>query len=188
MIGRREVLAAGAIGVALAFPAPANACSISVDRRERFSDRACRQAIEAWVDLLNQAPQMTLDQVSEAVDEMSVSLDSDMVWDALGERTATETGRDYLFYKEFRLSGGRLDTRPIRIDEVNLIRRLRNRATYQFTLERYSFHPADPEGCNGMFTHGEFWGEERDSYLATFWNNRLQSVKPFPEWYLEERS
>ena len=188
MIGRRELLAAGAVGAAL-FAAPAaQACSLTADVRRKFSDRACRAALEEWVGLLNRAPQMSAEAIAEQVDDLNMTIDDEMVWEVLGERTSTRTDRGYLFYKEFRLSGGRLDTRPIRIDEINLIRRLKNRATYQFTIERYSYHPADPEGCNGLFTHDEYWGVERDSYLATFWNNRLRTVRPFPEWYLEERA
>ena len=185
MIARREVIAAGALGLTLAFAPPADACSLTATRRVRFDDRACRRALQAWVDLLNRGPQMTLDEIETAADAMSVSLDDEML--DFVERAEAETERVYRFYKEFRLAGGRLDPRPIGIDEMNLIRQLRNRAAFQFTLERYSYHPADPEGCNGMFTHDEYWGVDRVSYLAAFLNNRLQSVKLFPEWPLEER-
>ena len=188
MIGRREVLAAGAAGVALLAAPAAEACSIVAQRFVRFSDRASRQALQEWVELLYVGPSMSAEAIADRVDDLNISIDEDMVWNVLGERTNTDTDRGYTFYKEFRLSGGRLDTRPIRIAETNLIRQLRNQATYQFTLERYSYHPADPEGCNGMFTHDEYWGVDRVSYLATLLNNRLRSVRPFPEWYLEERA
>lgn len=188
MIGRRELLAAGAVGAALLAAPAAQACTLTGEVRRKFSDRACRAALEEWVELLNQGPQMSADAIAERVDDLNITIDDDMVGEALAETANTETGRDTRFYKEFRLSGGRLDTRPIRIDGINLIRQLKSRATYQFTLERYSYHPADPEGCNGLFTHDEYWGVERDSYLATFWNNRLRTIRPFPEWYLEERA
>ena len=186
MIGRREVLACGAAGVALALAPSAEACSLVANPRRRFSDRACRAALQAWVDLLNRAPQMSIEQIEEVDDELSVEIDDELVDDVVSEEINSADERRQAFYKEFRLSGGRLDTRPIRIDEINLIRQLRSLATYQFTLERYSYHPADPEGCDGLFTHDEYWGLDRVSYLATFTNNRMQSVRRFPEWYLEE--
>ena len=188
MIGRRELLAAGAAGLVLALPARADACSIVANPPERFSDRSCRRALRLWVELLNRAPSMSAEALSGEVEEISVSIDEEMIDSVASERINSTDERRYAFYRDFRMSGGKLDTRPIRIDEVNLIRQLGGRATYQFTLERFSYHPADPEGCNGLFTHDEYWGVDRVSYLATFWNNRLESVKPFPEWYLEERA
>ena len=188
VVGRRALMLGALAGMGAIASGPADACSIVPDPNVPFRDEACRAALQAWVDLLNAGPDMPLERLNHLVDEMSVAItDDDMITFAVGERngTATETERNYLFYKNFRVSGGRSDPRPIRIAQVHLIRRLRNRATYQFTLERYSYHPADHEGCNGLFVHDEYYGIDRTSYLATFWLNRLRTVKPFPEWYLE---
>jgi len=103
----------------------------------------------------------------------------------LGDRVPPSPNHPVQFYKEFRLSAGRPDPRPIRISELNLLRRVGTRAVYQFTLDRYSYHSADDDGCNGMFTHDEFYGVDRVAYLATFSNNQLQQIKLFQDWPLE---
>ena len=184
---RRAFLLAGAAGLGALAARPAEACSITADRNTPFDDRACRRALRGFVDLLNRGPQMSLEAIAREADGLSVTVDQEMIYETVAEADATETDKIYYFYKEFRLSDGKPDPRPMRVSEESLIRRLRNRATYQFTLERYSYHEADPDGCNGMFTHDEFFGVDRTSYLATFHNNRLTSVKPFPEWYLEAK-
>jgi|GEM_PF-2763623 len=185
---RREFLLAGAVGLgALAAPA-AEACSLVAERNTPFSEQACLRELRRFVDLLNRGPEMSLEAIAKEADELPVTVDREMIYETVAEENETETDKAYFFYKEFRLSDGKLDPRPIRVGQANLIRRLRNRATYQFTLERYSYHAADPEGCNGMFTHDEFYGVDRVSYLATFQNNRLTLVKPFPEWYLEAKA
>jgi len=186
MVRRRQVLALGGVGMALLYPnASATACSISPQNRTPFNDRRSRGAITDFVTLLNEAATLPEDEAIRRQDAMSVVLEDAWVEERVGDRERSHVGRDYLFVKEFRMAGGRLDTRPIEIEEINLIRRLGNRATYQFTMKRYSFHPADPEGCNGLFTHEAFYGYDRLSCLATTYANRLQAVRRFPEWYLD---
>lgn len=154
MIGRRQFFGAAGVGVGLLWSArDAAACSIVAASRTPFSDRRSRQAITEFITLLNGAPTLSDDELIRRQDEMSIALEDEWVEERVGGRQPGHIGRNYLFVKEFRRSGGRLDPRPIQIDDINLIRRLGNRATYQFTLKRYSYHPADPEGCNGMFTH-----------------------------------
>ncbi len=156
--------------------------------RTPFSDRKCRRAIAEFVSLLNDAPSLTLEDVSQRLDDMGVSIEEDWVDEALDERRLSLTNGDqqYAFAREFRMSYGMLDPRPIELEDINLIRRVGNRATYQFTLRRYSYHAADLEGCNGLFAHDEYYGHERSSCLATLYANRLNTVRRFPEWYLEE--
>ena len=186
MVRRRQVLALGGVGIALLYPhASATACSISPQNRTPFNDRRSRGSIADFVQLLNEAATLPEEEAIRRRDEMGVVLEDAWVEERVGERDRSHAGRDYLFVREFRMAGGQLDTRPIEIEEINLIRRLGNRATYQFTMKRYSFHPADPEGCNGLFTHDAFYGYERLSCLATTYANRLQAVRRFPEWYLE---
>lgn len=194
MIARRELLAAGTAGAALFAAAPAHACSVAATRREPFSDRECLQSLRQWVNLLNAAPSMAENQLRGQVDDLSVSVNDDhLLFGVLAERVRDPDLRSYGFYREFRLSGGRLDPRPIRLAETNRIRRVGTRATYQFTLERYRYRPdvteeeaaGDSCGNGAVPAHYE---TERTSYLATFWNNRLQAVKQFPEWYLEGAS
>jgi hypothetical protein len=186
-IGRRELIGASILGLGLAASAPAQACSLTAQRLSPYSDRECRRKLRLFVDLLNEGPQLSAEAISERAANLAVSLDNAMVEEAVGNQGTWQDQRER-FYREFRLSGGKLDPRPIRLHEANLIRRLGNHATYQFTLERYSYHEADPEGCNGMFVHDEFYGVDRISYLATFTANILTTVKLFPEWPLEARA
>jgi hypothetical protein len=70
-----------------------------------------------------------------------------------------------------------------------MIRELRNRASYQFTLERHAYVPAfedDGGSCTG--SSPEHYEQYRTSYVARFLNNRLRGVRQFPEWYLEDRA
>jgi hypothetical protein len=151
----------------------------------RFNDRTCQQQLQQFVKLLNDGPSMEPEAITAQVEEWGISIGDDALWDTLAEE-ANNVGRNYQFFKKYKISGGKIDSKPILLRDVNLIRQLKNRATYQFTLRRHSYHPADSEGCNGLFTHGEFWGNDDYSYLATFTNNRLKTVETFPEWYLEK--
>lgn len=85
----------------------------------------------------------------------------------------------------FKISGGKLDIKPIRLLDLEIVQQRANQASYAFTLKRYSYTPADPEGCNGMFTHDEFWQFESAGYIASFKNNRMRTFRPFPEWFAE---
>ena len=132
MIDRRHVLGLTAAGVVLLWSAEdAAACTIAVQDRTTFSDRRSRAAIAEFVALLNEAPTLSEGELIRRLDEMSVVLEDDWVDERVGDRAPGHVGRDYLFVKEFRLSGGKLDSRPIEVEETNLLRRLGNRATYQ---------------------------------------------------------
>lgn len=185
MIGRRQLLSMVGVGVGMLWTSrDAAACSIVPTSRTPFHDRRSRASIGKFVALLNEAATLSDEELMRRQDEMSVVLEDDWVDEQVGDRQTGAIGRDYLFVKQFRVSGGILDPRPIEVEDVNLIRRLGNRATYQFTLKRYSYHPADLEGCNGLFTHDAYYGYDRLSCLATTSANRLQTVRRFPEWYL----
>lgn len=189
MIDRRALLIGGAAGMSALAAAEAEACSLTLTvRSPPFDDRMCRRRIRDWVALLERGPAMTDAAVEGAAEALGVAVHGDIVGAALGDRARPPSEGWVQFYKAFRLSAGRPDTRRIRISELNLLRQVGSRAAYQFTLDRYSYHPADDEGCNGMFVHGEYYGLERTAYLATFANNRFQEIKWFQDWPLEQRA
>lgn len=183
-IGRRAVLLGAAVGVGL-LAETAEACTIAQVRRVPFADARCRRHIRTWVDLLDHGPAMSDQAIQAAAQALNGRLDNDIVREVLGDEVPPSPEHPIQFYKRFRLSSGRPDPRPIRISELNRLHQVGNRAVYQFTLDRYSYHPADPEGCNGMFVHDEYYGVDRTAYLATFENNVLQGIKWFDEWPLE---
>jgi hypothetical protein len=186
MIGRRALLAGAAAGISALAGGSAEACSVIATRSSRpFDDRICRRRIRDWVALLERGPAMSDAAIEAAAEALGVAVHRDIAGAALGDRARPPSGGPVQFYKAFRLSAGRPDPRPIRISELNLLRRVQNRAAYQFTLDRYSYHPADDEGCNGLFTHAEYYGLDRTAYLATFANNRFQEIKWFQDWPLE---
>lgn len=187
-IGRRALLVGAAAGMSALAATGAEACSIVAVRNLAFEDQACRRRIRDWVALLERGPTMTDAAIDAAAEALKGWVDDDIVRAVLGDRVPPSPNWPVQFYKEFRLSAGRPDTRPIRISELNLLRRVASRAVYQFTLDRHSYHPADDEGCNGLFTHGEFYGVDRVSYLATFYNNELRQIKWFEDWPLEQRA
>jgi hypothetical protein len=189
MIDRRALLIGAAAGMSALAAGEAEACSITLTiHNPPFDDRTCRQRIREWVALLERGPAMTDAAIEAAAEALKGWVDDDIVREVLGERLPPSPNRPVQFYKEFRLSAGRPDPRPIRISELRLLRRVAIRAVYQFTLDRYSYHPADDEGCNGMFVHGEYYGVDRVAYLATFRNNDLDQIKRFPDWPLETRA
>ncbi|UIJ44784.1 hypothetical protein LZK98_17260 [Sphingomonas cannabina] len=187
MIRRRQFFGLTATGLGMLWSgSEAAACTLVAVNRAPFRDRMCRRALAEFVALLNDAPSLPVEDVLRRKDEIGVWIEEGWVDDRLGEeRSNKDADRQYTFVREFRLSAGILDPRPIEIDGINLVRRLGNRATYQFTLKRYAYHPADPEGCNGLFVHDEYYGDDRLSCLATFSANHLKTVRRFPEWYLE---
>src|SRR3546814_1010192 len=94
---------------------------------------------------MNEAPSLPPGAVSDWVDSRAIEVEveypvSENVGGAL---------YNYLFFREYRISGGKLDPDPIRLKEINLIRNVKNHASFQFTLTRNQFSPADDEGCNG---------------------------------------
>lgn len=188
MIDRRSLLVGAAAGMSALAAGEAEACSIVPVRNLPFEDRACRRRIRDWVALLEQGPAMTDAAIEAAAEALRGWVDHDIVLAVLGDRVPPSPNWPVQFYKEFRLSAGRPDPRPIRISELNLLRRAASRAVYQFTLDRYSYHPADHEGCNGLLTHDEYYGVDRVSYLATFYNNQLQQIRWFEEWPLERHA
>ncbi|MEA3014774.1 MAG: hypothetical protein QOD42_3319 [Sphingomonadales bacterium] len=187
-IDRRALLAAAAAGLSALAAGSAEACSLTGTRNVPFEDRACRRRIRDWAALLERGPGMTDAAIDAAAEAIGGWVDRDIVVAVLGDRVPPSPDRPVRFYQEFRLSAGRPDPRPIRISELNLLRRVGSRAVYQFALDRYSYHPADHEGCNGMFVHDEFYGVDRVAYLATFSGNQLQQIKWFEDWPLEPRA
>ena len=184
MIGRRAVVLGAVAGAGL-LAERAEACSITATRRVRFDDALCRQHIHAWVALLDHGPTMTEQAIEAEAERLHGWVDTEIVRAVLGTEMPPSPYHPIQFYKRFRLSSGRPDPRPIRISELSRLHRVRSKTVYQFTLDRYSYHPADDEGCNGLFTHGEYYGVDRTAYLATFENNVLQRIKWFEDWPLE---
>lgn len=182
MLDRRDILAAGLVGIGVSVASGASACSLTARKNVRFSDALCQRQIEQFVDLLNRASEMAEEDVQKAVEELSVSLEPDLLWQ--GDKTID----DVTFFRTYRVSSGKLDTKPIDLREVTLIRQRGQSASYAFTLRRYSYHPADDEGCNGLFTHDEYWGNEDTGYIAVFNDNRLLSVREFIEWFAGMRA
>jgi hypothetical protein len=182
MIERRQfiTLAAGAAALGAA-AAPAKACSIVGTRISRFSDEKSRRALADFVRLLNDGPGLSEEALAERTRTIRPSIGDDLVVGL----DAPATIRD--FVRAYRLSNGRLDPEPIRLVGATLIRQVGNKAAYQFTLRRFSYHEADEEGCNGMFVHPAYYGEVDHSLIAAMENNQLRSVRAFPEWHIEPR-
>ncbi len=177
-IERRTFIAAG-LGIAgTLLGSGAKACSIPASVKSRpFSDAACRRQIRELVALLNEAPSMHPSAVEAWLEHRSIEFGDDLLW------TGSEQLDAATFVRTFKLSDGKVDGKPIRLADVSLIRERGNRASYAFTLRRYSYHAADPEGCNGLFVHDEYWGEEEAAYIAAFENNRMGTLRGFPEWF-----
>jgi len=182
-VKRRTIFAAGIAALGVTMSGQAISCSITASREpSRFSDRACQRVIREFVRMLNEAPSMDINAVETWLEQNSISLDSDLLWSG-SQQTDAAT-----FLRTYRVSDGKLDPKPIRLTEIELVRQRANLASYAFTLRRYSHHAADPEGCNGLFVHDEYWGEEEAAYIAAFKNNQITNLREFPEWFAGDRS
>ena len=181
-LGRRTILLGGAALVAAAAgPGPAGACSLAGAPRPRpFRREACERELRELVRILNEAPSMSAEAVEAWYEEREFEVDDELLWAGSGGNMEVPA-----FLRTYRLSEGKLDSKPIRLAELELVRRRGGHAAFAFTLQRYSYHAADPEGCNGMFVHDEYWGDEQTGYIATFVNNRLDRLREFPEWFAD---
>jgi hypothetical protein len=180
-IGRRALLAA-ALAATLA-PGEARACELTGTRRPRpYREEECVRAIEELVRMLNEAPAMPEAAVEAWYADRQFSVDEELLFDGSERFEAPQ------FLRTYRISDGKPDRRPIRLAELELVRHRGNRAAFAFTLKRWSYDAADPEGCNGLFVHGEYWGEERSGFIAAFENNRMTSLRLFPEWFADGRT
>lgn len=179
--GRRTILLAGAALFATSAGAgQAGACSLTATRARPFRRAECERQIEELVRMLNEAPSMPAGKVEAWYEERQFEVDDEMLWSE-----ANVTVEVPAFLRSYRLSAGKLDSKPIRLTELQLVRQRKSQAAFAFTLKRHSYHPADPEGCNGMFVHEEYWGDEEAGYIATFVNNRLERLREFPEWFAD---
>ena len=175
MIGRREMLAATAAGIgAIASASGADACTLIATRRAKpFRSSTCERQIRQIVDFANLAHAKTDEEVAAWAEKTGIDAQYD--GDDFDNNRVLQT---------MRISDGKVDLKPIRILEINLLRQLGNRASYQFTLRRNQFSAADDEGCNGLFTHGEFYSDVDTAFLAWFEDNEFQGFREFPEWYV----
>jgi hypothetical protein len=177
--GRRSLLAAG-MTLAAVVGTKASACSLTVpERPRRFNDAVCRRQIDELVSIFNRAPSMTKEDVGNWFEKRNINFDEYLLWSDSEQEQLSPAD----FIRNFKMSGGQLDTKPIRLTEVSLIKNRGNLASYAFTLRRYSYTPADPQGCNGLFTHDEFWDYAHTGYIAAFTNNRMDTLRAFPEWF-----
>ncbi|MBO9580602.1 MAG: hypothetical protein J7498_06890 [Sphingobium sp.] len=179
---RRELLGVGAVASVLLASSAANACTILPTVKAKALRLAeCERQIHELVAFMNQAPGLSQDVVSEWVDRRNINV----YYEYPVSENVGGSLYNYLFFREFRISGGKLDPDPIKIKEINLIRHLGGNSALQFTLIRNQFFPEDLEGCNGLFTHGDYFDKTETAFIARFFNNKLMSFRDFPEWFVE---
>ena len=165
----------GMAGLGLLASNRANACTISAKRRPiSFRSGSCESKLRQFIAFANIAHTKTDDEVFEWQEKTGIDPDYDgYEWD-----------RSSFLIKSLRMSDKKLDPKLIRIGELELLRQKQNLATYVLTLRRNQFFAADEEGCNGLFTHGEYYADTEKPYLATFENNEFRTLRDFPEWYV----
>ncbi|HEX8389640.1 MAG TPA: hypothetical protein VF636_11515 [Sphingomonas sp.] len=162
--------------------AGAEACSLTPRLKPRpHSDVACRKSLDDLIAVIRSAPSISDAELTRRTAELAISFDSSVSDPILDYPNRSPIELTELL-RGWSASAGKADRKPIRLAEVNPLKENDGVALYQFTLLRDQYHPADEEGCNGLFTHEEFFGPERRSYLGTFINNRLRNVTAFDEW------
>ncbi len=181
MIGRRALLGASVMGASFVAASAVEACSIvATQKAYTFDGSTCKRQIYDLVAFLNHAPSLSREEVEKWVNERDISV----YYEYPLSQNVGGVLYNYLFFQEYRISGGKPDPKPMRVSDVNLIRQMKNQAAYQFTLDRTQFFPADEEGCNGLFTHDEYFGATKTAFIAKFLNNKLTDFRDFPEWFV----
>lgn len=161
--------------------ASADACSLAGRLKPRaFYDAACRNSLDRLVALIRMAPRRSAEELVTKAEATSIHFDETVSDPILNYPNRSPIERAELI-AGWSMAGGKADRTAIRLIEVNSLKSEKGVALLQFTLQRDQFHPAD-EGCNGLFTHGDFYGPERRSYLGTFINNDLRQVTAFDQW------
>ena len=179
-LGRRAILVAGLTLATAAAETPASACTlIPRVRPKRFDDVACRLQINELVELLDRAHSVDEAAIDVWLKNRGVAIDDALIDSEMGYRNAAE------FVKNYKMSGGKLDTKPIQVIDITLVKKRQNQAAYAFVLRRYAYNPADLEGCNGLLTHGEYWAYRDAGYIAAFTNNEMETFRAFPEWFAD---
>lgn len=168
---------AAAIGGAVE---PAAACSlVARPKPRRFSEAAALRSLRELVALINAAPKLTDALLGERAEALNFDA-------AIADELLSYPDRSPIENSELLRAWGRADGKPdrsaIRLTETTFLKEAHGIALYQFTLTRDQYHPADTEGCNGLFVHDEYYGIERRSYLGVFVNNALRDVRSFPDW------
>jgi hypothetical protein len=180
VIGRRELFGSAIAGVALITASEARACIIvPTPKAKPFRSSQCERQIYEIVDFMNLAPGLSMSEIEKWVDDRDI----DVAYEYPVSQNVGGVLYNYMFFKEYKMSGGKLDAKPIRVAEINLVRQTKNQAAFQFTLEREQFFPADDEGCDGLFTHDEYVGKTQTAFIARFLNNKLESFREFEEWF-----
>lgn len=169
-------------GLALAAIADdAQACSLVARQRPvGFSETAALRSLRALVTLINDAPRLTDEMLAERAG--SWNFDDSVSDPLLNYAQPAHPIENTTILRAWGTADGKPDRTPIRLIESNLLKERGGIALYQFTLRRDQYHAADPEGCNGLFVHGEYYGPEDAAYLGTLRNNVLRDIRAFPEW------
>lgn len=154
-----------------------------------FSDAACRRSLRQFVELINDAPNLTDAELSQRYERAPVRFEDGVHDPVLSYRTDIPADEPYEETNVIRAWGaayGKPDRLPIAIREVNLLKSQKGFALYQFTLRRDQYHPATEEDGGSCYPSSEaHYGPEDVSYLGRFVNNQLRRILPFDEWLRE---
>lgn len=112
---RRSLLnAANTLAAACATESATSACSLSAPvRPKRFDDFACRKQIVELVDMLNRGVVIEEAEIDAWLEERPIVFDEDLLW------SGAETMSPAAFIRNFKISDGKLDSKPIRISEIS---------------------------------------------------------------------
>ena len=171
MIERRTLIAAAIAGIGAVAANDVRACTlIGTQKPVAFRSDICERRIRQFVDFANVAHARSDDDIETWQEKTGIF----PVYEGEYEESI----------KTLRVSDGKVDLKPVRIGEIELLRQLKNRASYVFTLKRHQYFAADEEGCSGLFVHDEYYKDTTTAYLAAFENNRFRMFREFPEWYV----
>jgi hypothetical protein len=171
LIARRTLLASAIAGIGAVAASDSKACTLLATQKPvAFRSGLCESRIRQFVDFANVASAKSNDEIETWHEQTGISPDY------VGEYGES--------IKTLRVSDGKVDQKPIKVGEIELLRQLKNKASYAFTLKRHQYFAADEEGCNGLFVHDEYYADTTTAYLAAFENNRFIMFREFPEWYV----
>lgn len=150
-----------------------------------FSDAECRRSLRRLIELINEAPKLADDELVRRAEQLSVRFDEG-VSDPILDYPKTNPVEDRDLYRAWSISSGKQDRSPIALVDVNLLKRQKGSAIYQFTLSRDQFHGEVTEeeaaGDSCGVASEAYYGREVSSYLGFFRNNKLRDVWAFDVW------
>lgn len=178
-ISRRMLLAGAGTLAATAAKNSVEACSlVAKPTIVPFSELMCRRSLAAMVALIGKARDLSDAELGSQLDALSIEFEDGV---SNGQSNAD-------LMRSWSLANDTRDRSPIALHELNLIKKAKGTALFQFTLRRDAYYAevsevqAANDGCGVSSPEPAYFGPLDASYLGYFVGNKLRRVFAFDVW------